>query len=205
MALAGRARGLFFAPVEGRRVVAYCHGGAIGANAGALLLGAADRPIGLIERFAVCFGDGVAASGSGTMCRPSSVRGCSASRPPGSPGTVPFRDRIDGFLAIDRYADRFDYDLLRHDPPMGVVLGRLEVRHGRCAPFAGKNTLNRPEHGSSVAERYRRFVPDPAAIEPLLVSLFFDADAEPPKEIVLDLAATDDPHHGHLQGRFLHG
>ena len=47
--------------------------------------------------------------------------------------------------------------------------------------------------------------PDPAAIEPLLVSLFFDADAEPPKEIVLDLAATDDPHHGHLQGRFLHG
>lgn len=29
---------------------------------------------------------------------------------------------------------------------MGVVLGRLEARHVRCAPLAGKSTLNRFEH-----------------------------------------------------------
>ena len=52
------AKGMDFAPVEGRRVVADFDGGAITSNAGALLLGATDRVIGLIERFAGCFVDG---------------------------------------------------------------------------------------------------------------------------------------------------
>ena len=46
-----------FAPVEGRRVVAAFDGGAITSNAGALLLGATDRAINLISRFAACFRD----------------------------------------------------------------------------------------------------------------------------------------------------
>ena len=46
-----------FAPVEGRRVVAAFDGGAITTNAGALLLGATDRAINLISRFAACFRD----------------------------------------------------------------------------------------------------------------------------------------------------
>src|SRR6059058_4863924 len=46
-----------FAPVEGRRVVAGFDGGAITTDAGALLLGQADRAIRLIERFAACFHD----------------------------------------------------------------------------------------------------------------------------------------------------
>jgi hypothetical protein len=46
--------GLFdFAPVEGRAVVAGFDGGAITSDAGALLLGATDRAIGLVGRFAV--------------------------------------------------------------------------------------------------------------------------------------------------------
>ncbi len=44
-----------FAPVEGRSVVAAFDGGAITSDAGALLLGAADRAIRLVERFAGCF------------------------------------------------------------------------------------------------------------------------------------------------------
>lgn len=52
------ARGMDFAPVEGRRVVGGFDGGAITSNAGALLLGATNRAIGLIERFAGCFTDG---------------------------------------------------------------------------------------------------------------------------------------------------
>ena len=46
-----------FAPVEGRRVVAAFDGGTITSDAGALLLGGADRAIRLTERFASCFFD----------------------------------------------------------------------------------------------------------------------------------------------------
>src|SRR5229473_2705820 len=46
-----------FAPVEGREVVVAFDGGAITSDGGALLLGAADRAIGLIARLAACFHD----------------------------------------------------------------------------------------------------------------------------------------------------
>ena len=46
-----------FAPVDGREVVAGFDGGKITSDAGALLLGATDRTIGLVERFAACFSD----------------------------------------------------------------------------------------------------------------------------------------------------
>jgi len=52
------AKEMGLAPVDGRRVVAHFDGGTITLNAGVLLLGAADRAIGLIERFAGCFEDG---------------------------------------------------------------------------------------------------------------------------------------------------
>src|SRR6185437_8266074 len=44
-----------------------------------------------------------------------------------------------------------------------------------------------------------------AAIERLFVDLFLDAHSKPPKQIILDLDATDDPLHGHQEGRFFHG
>jgi len=46
-----------FPAVEGRRVVAAFDGGTITSDAGALLLGAADRVARLTERFAACFDD----------------------------------------------------------------------------------------------------------------------------------------------------
>ena len=46
---------------------------------------------------------------------------------------------------------------------------------------------------------------DPEAIDRLLVDVFVEAHAEPPASIVLDLDATDDPLHGHQEGRFFHG
>jgi Transposase DDE domain group 1 len=46
-----------FAAVEGREVVAAFDGGTITSDAGALLLGAADRAIGLLDRLAACFHD----------------------------------------------------------------------------------------------------------------------------------------------------
>jgi hypothetical protein len=115
------------------------------------------------------------------------------------------------------YEDLVDHDELRHDPVLGVVLERLptprsqlrgdpgEARNGRCAPLAGKSTLNRLEHGAAAASRYHRIAHDPRAIEDLFVDLFLDAHAKPPKAITLDLDATDDPLHGHQEGRFFHG
>jgi len=46
-----------FAPVEGRAVVAAFDEGKITSDAGTLLLGATDRAIGLVDRFAACFTD----------------------------------------------------------------------------------------------------------------------------------------------------
>ena len=46
-----------FAPVEGRKVVAAFDGGTMTSEAGAMLHGATDRQIRLIERFAGCFTD----------------------------------------------------------------------------------------------------------------------------------------------------
>ena len=46
-----------FEAVEGRQVVAAFDGGAITSDAGALLLGATDRAIGMVDRLASCFVD----------------------------------------------------------------------------------------------------------------------------------------------------
>lgn len=46
---------------------------------------------------------------------------------------------------------------------------------------------------------------DTRAIEALFVNLFLDAHAKAPKQITRDLDATDDPLHGHQEGRFFHG
>jgi hypothetical protein len=53
------SRDLFgYEVVEGRRVVAAFDGGEVTSDAGGLLLGATDRAIGLVRRFAACFADG---------------------------------------------------------------------------------------------------------------------------------------------------
>ena len=50
-----------FARLKGRDVVADFGGGTMTSDAGALLLGATDRTIGLVARFSDCFSDGRAA------------------------------------------------------------------------------------------------------------------------------------------------
>ena len=102
------------------------------------------------------------------------------------------------------YEDLVDHDQIRHDPVLGAVSAGSGAAR-RCAPLAGKRTLNRLEHGAAEADRYRKIAHDGTAIEALFVDLFLDAHAKPPREIVLDLDATDDPLHGHKEGRFFHG
>src|SRR5262249_57603849 len=52
---------------------------------------------------------------------------------------------------------------------------------------------------------YHKIGHDPRAIEDLFVDLFLEAHQRAPRQIILDLDATDDPLHGHQEGRFFHG
>ncbi len=174
-----------FARLKERDVVADFGGGAMTSDAGALLLGATDRAIGLVDRFAGCFSDARAAD-----------------RVVHDVATL-VGQRVFG-IALG-YEDLLDHDELRHDPALGAVLGRLERRRSGCAPLAGKSTLNRLEHAPAGAHRYRRIGHDGAAIEALFVDLFLDAHERAPERLVLDLDATDDPLHGRQEGRFFHG
>ena len=174
-----------FAPVEGRRVEASFDGGAMTSDAGGLLLGSADRAIGLIDRFAACFED---RRNAGLIEH--KVR-------------TLVGQRVFG-LALG-YEDLNDHDHLRHDPLLAVLLGKLEAKRSDCAPVAGKSTLNRLELSRPEPTKYHKISHDGAAIERLLVDLFVEAHRRAPRQIVLDLDATDDPLHGHQEGRFFHG
>jgi hypothetical protein len=174
-----------FAPVERREVVANFEGGAITSDAGALLLGATDRAIGMVDRFAACFIDH--RSQELIEHRVSTLIG----------------QRVFG-IALG-YEDLNDHDELRHDPVMAVLAGKLAAGRANCAPVAGKSTLNRLELSRAEATRYHKIAHEPAAIESLFVTLFLEAHKTPPTEIVLDIDATDDPLHGHQEGRFFHG
>ncbi len=112
-----------FARVEGREVVAAFDGGMMTSDAGALLLGATDRVIGLSRRFAGCFRD---------ARNPAFVEHEVATL---------VGQRIVG-IALG-YEDLIDHDELRHDPVLVVLAGKLEARRPDCAPLAGKSTLNR--------------------------------------------------------------
>jgi hypothetical protein len=174
-----------FAPVEGRAVVAAFDGGVITSDAGALLLGATDRAIGLVRRFAACFADQRA---------PDLLE---------HPVETLLMQRVFG-IALG-YEDLIDHDQLRHDPVLAVLAGKLAAQRSNCAPLAGKSTLNRLELSRSEPTRYHKISHDPASIERLFVDVFLEAHQRAPAQITLDLDATDDPLHGHQEGRFFHG
>ena len=105
-----------FTPVETRRVEAAFDGGTMTSDAGALLLGATDRHLHMIDRFADCFIDSRA---------PELIEHSVA-------GLV--RQRVFG-LALG-YEDLIDHDQLRQDPVMAVLGGKLKARRADCAPLA---------------------------------------------------------------------
>jgi len=123
------SRDLFgFSAVEGREVVASFDGGAITSDAGALLLGATDRAIGLIDRFAACFHD---------VRRQDLIE---------HEVVTLIGQRVFG-IALG-YEDLNDHGELRHDPMMAVLAGKLAGRRrDACALVVGKSTLNRLELG----------------------------------------------------------
>jgi hypothetical protein len=166
-------------------VVAAFDGGAITSDAGALLLGATDRVIRMTARFAACFHD---------VRRQDLIE---------HEIVTLVGQRVFG-IALG-YEDLNDHDQLRHDPMMAVLAGKLAARRAECAPVAGKSTLNRLELSKLEPTRYHKISHNPVAIKNLLVELFLEAHERAPKQIILDLDATDDPLHGEQEGRFFHG
>jgi hypothetical protein len=166
-------------------VVAAFDAGAITSDAGALLLGATDRAIGMMDRFAACFDD--------VRC-PELIE---------HEVVTLVGQRVFG-IALG-YEDLNDHDELRHDPMMAILAGKLQARREDCAPVAGKSTLNRLELSRLKPTRYHKISHNPIAIKRLLVDLLLEAHERAPNEIILDLDATDDPVHGNQEGRFFHG
>jgi len=171
-----------FARADGRAVVASFDGGAITSDAGALLLGATDRVLGLTRRLAACFKDSRNRAYTEHAVETLVMQ------------------RIVG-IALG-YEDLNDHDQIRHDPVLATLAGKLAATREDCAPLAGKSTLNRLELSRDEPTRYARIAADTAAIEALFIDLFLDAHAKAPAQITLDLDATDDPLHGHQEGRF---
>jgi hypothetical protein len=106
--------------------------------------------------------------------------------------TTLLRQRIYG-LALG-YEDVNDQQTLREDPLMQLVTER-GLR--KDLPLASPPTICRLEN------RIAR----PALVDmsKVLVETFIASFAEPPKELILDFDATNDPIHGDQAGRFFHG
>src|ERR1700680_238090 len=167
------SRDLFgFAPVECGEVLAAFDGAAITSDAGAVLLGATDRALRMMERFAGCFHD---------------VRRADLIE---HEVVTLIGQRVFG-IALG-YEDLNDHDELRHDPMMAVLAGKLAARRrADCAPVAGKATSNRLELSRLEPTRYHKISHNPIAIKRLMVDLFLEAHDRAPSEIILDLDLTD--------------
>ena len=189
------AREFAFQGLGSRAVTARFDGGAITSDAGGLLLREVEAKTGILRRFAACFAD---------------------HRDP---------DRVEhsvGELIAQRvfalalgYEDLNDHDTLRHDPLLAILVGKADPtgqdrrrKEDRGKSLAGKSTLNRLELtpvGADKKSRYKKIVARHHDIDSFFVETFLALHRTPPKEIILDLDATDDPIHGHQLGRFFHG
>jgi hypothetical protein len=178
-----------------REVVAKFDGGDITSDAGGLMLREVEQRTGILKKFAGCFVD---------------YRDVEVIEHPVEDLVA---QRIYGLCL--GYEDLNDHDQLRADPLLAAMVGKADLKgeHRRDArdrgnALAGKSTLNRLELTGADAgpgERYKKVSMTPEKIDQLMVDHFMDAQEDPPSQIILDLDATDDPIHGHQEGRFFHG
>ena len=178
-----------------RAVVGKFDGGMISSDGGGLLLGEVEARMHIIERLAQQF--------------------CDHRDPEAIEHTV--KDLVGQrvFAQALGYEDLNDHDRLRLDPLLAVLVGKEDptgqdrlFERDKGKPLASSSTLNRLELTPADADakaRYKKIVADPAGMDRLLVDCFLESYDTAPEEIWLDLDATDDPLHGHQEGRFFHG
>jgi hypothetical protein len=187
---------LEFHALGSRKVIGKFDGGNITSDAGGLLLRETERRTGILKGFTNCFED---------LRNPKMIEHPLASL---------IAQRVYG-LALG-YEDLNDHDELRQDPLLAVLVGKEDPegetrvrQRDKGKAMAGKSTLNRleltPAEPTETEKRYKKIIMNPERIDRLFVDVFLQAHSEAPKEIILDVDATDDPLHGNQEGRFFHG
>ena len=186
---------LEFQPYGPRNVTARFDGGRISSDAGALLLREVDTRLGLVDRVGKCFRDY-----RDPRVTEHSVRELVAQRI---------------FALAMGYEDLNDHDELRQDSVLAMLVGKRDLigktrprSRDRGYPLASSSTLNRLELGDAdkaPTSRNKRIVGDLKALDRLFVDVFIESFDQAPKEIWLDLDATDDLLHGSQEQRFYHG
>ena len=175
---------LEFDAVGRRKLVAAFDAEHISSDGGLVLLHRLDQRFGLMRKFAACFRD---------LRDPDLIHHSVEEL---------VRQRVFGLAC--GYEDLVDHATLRHDPLLAAVVGKADPARQLASP----STLNRLEltpADATADARYRKVVYDAQSIEHFFVDAFLDAHRRAPREVVLDLDATDDPIHGTQEGRFFHG
>ena len=178
-----------------REIVANFDGGDITSDGGSLLLREVEGRIALLKRFSECFTD---------HRDPKRIEHDVLSL---------VSQRVFG-LALG-YEDLCDHDELAKDKMLAVAVGKQDPTGNsrkspkdKGKPLAGKSTLNRLELSPpEITEKsyYKKICLDEKKVDTLFVDIFIESHAVAPKQIILDVDATDDPLHGNQEGRFFHG
>jgi hypothetical protein len=168
-----------------RTLVGQFNGPTICSDGGAILLRQVEQVTGIIRQFASCFTD---------------------HRNPDLIDHTLYELIAQRVYALALgYEDLNDHDLLRQDPLLAALVGKKDPH---SEPMAGKSTLNRLELTPVAADRnsrYKKIVVHRQEVDRFFVNAFIQSYDRPPKCIVLDLDATDDPVHGNQLGKFFHG
>jgi hypothetical protein len=182
---------LLFNCLGARQVVTDFSAGHISSDGGMLLLRQLDEGLGISRSLAGCFSDR-----RSPLLIEHSVRELVA-------------QRLLGLAA--GYEDLNDHTLLRLDPLFAVAVGKEDpLGTGRAPEDQGKalasaSTLNRLELGNNKSTRCHKISADHPAIQDNLLRMGVRCVPKHSKEVVIDLDASDDPLHGHQEGRFFHG
>ena len=186
---------LLFPELTSRPVVVDFQAGYVSSDGGGVLLARLDQREGYLGRFARCFTD---------HRDPDLVEHTLEQL---------LRQRVYA-LALG-YEDLNDHDRLCTDPLLASLCGKKDPlgqdrarAKDKGKALGGKSTLNRLELTPAQADasaRYKKIVASAEGVEDFFISEYVRSLPPETAAVTLDLDATDDPLHGHQEGRFFHG